>query len=264
MKMLNALEGFKPDGRTPAPVAKEEGLSILLRVLYPITPHLTHLWQRAGLRRRARRPAGRALARNPTRPRWSRTRSSYVLQVNGKLRGAMRVPKPRPTRPRCRASLALASEAVPEIRRRPATVKEGGGGARPPGQLVVLRPCACAPFSHPAARRPAAAAAGRLRLRSCAGATSSPFELYTRRGRRLGPGARAASARCKAGAHAAGGRGPKRSAGARSEFIFETCLPSATSAPWSPDNARPGARTAAAYRVGFRLRTTARAASSCR
>jgi hypothetical protein len=49
MKMLNALEDFKAPA-TPAPhAALREGFGILLRVLYPATPHIAHaLWQQLG------------------------------------------------------------------------------------------------------------------------------------------------------------------------------------------------------------------------
>src|SRR3712207_6247522 len=48
MKILNALEDFKGGGEGGG-AALAEGFGILLRVLYPVTPHVTHaLWQELG------------------------------------------------------------------------------------------------------------------------------------------------------------------------------------------------------------------------
>ncbi|HRI18835.1 MAG TPA: class I tRNA ligase family protein, partial [Burkholderiaceae bacterium] len=86
----NALEGFKDDGAAPAVVA--ESFSILLRVLYPACPHMTHaLWQDLGyaasfgdlLDAPWPRVEESALAREEV---------ELVLQVNGKLRGSLTVP----------------------------------------------------------------------------------------------------------------------------------------------------------------------------
>ena len=69
-----------------------EGLSILLRVLYPVVPHTTWaLWRRARLRRRARRPARRAVAEVDAAA-LAQDEIELVLQVNGKLRGKLVVP----------------------------------------------------------------------------------------------------------------------------------------------------------------------------
>jgi leucyl-tRNA synthetase len=49
MKLLNALEDFKGDDSEGDNAAVAEGFSILLRVLYPATPHISHaLWQGLG------------------------------------------------------------------------------------------------------------------------------------------------------------------------------------------------------------------------
>ncbi|QXL84076.1 leucine--tRNA ligase [Comamonas sp. NLF-1-9] len=91
MKMLNALEGFKALEDAGAQVALIEGYGILLRVLYPATPHLTHvLWQELGY-------AG-ALGELLDAP-WPQVDEDalkqdeieLVLQINGKLRGAIQV-----------------------------------------------------------------------------------------------------------------------------------------------------------------------------
>ena len=88
MKMLNALERApKDDGGYAALV--REGLSILLRLLSPITPHICHhLWRELGygediLQAPWPEPLEAALAQDEV---------ELVLQVNGKLRGAIKVP----------------------------------------------------------------------------------------------------------------------------------------------------------------------------
>ncbi len=92
MKMLNALEDFKAQDDAGAQVALIEGFSILLRVLYPATPHITHaLWSELGY-------AG-VLGDLLDAP-WPQVDAGalvqdeleLVLQVNGKLRGSVRVP----------------------------------------------------------------------------------------------------------------------------------------------------------------------------
>ncbi|WP_024539708.1 leucine--tRNA ligase [Comamonas badia] len=92
MKMLNALESFKELEDAGAQVALIEGYGILLRVLYPATPHLTHvLWQELGY-------AG-VLGELLDAP-WPQVdpealkqdEIELMLQVNGKLRGAIHVP----------------------------------------------------------------------------------------------------------------------------------------------------------------------------
>ena len=86
MKILNALERL-PAGRGPV---AEEGLSILLRLLSPITPHLAHhLWRalRFGediMQARWPEPDPGALEQDEV---------ELVVQVNGKLRGSIRVPR---------------------------------------------------------------------------------------------------------------------------------------------------------------------------
>jgi len=91
MKMLNALE--RADKAAPAyPALARESLSILLRLLSPITPHVCHhLWRELGfegghgdiLHAPWPEPLEAALAQDEV---------ELVLQVNGKLRGAVKVP----------------------------------------------------------------------------------------------------------------------------------------------------------------------------
>ena len=88
MKMLNALEKAPRDRRRAGSRrSHRRGFGILLRLLSPITPHIAHaLWQELGY-------GDEILAASwPfAKQRWCRTRSELVLQVNGKLRGGVRV-----------------------------------------------------------------------------------------------------------------------------------------------------------------------------
>jgi leucyl-tRNA synthetase len=92
MKMINALEDFKATGSAGAQVALIEGFGILLRCLYPATPHLTHcLWQELGY--------ATALGDLLDAP-WPKVDDAalmqdeieLMLQINGKLRGSIVVP----------------------------------------------------------------------------------------------------------------------------------------------------------------------------
>jgi leucyl-tRNA synthetase len=93
MKMLNVLEPVKLDQNTAisTPVLRE-CLSILLRILYPVVPHLTHvLWEDMGYTKTfglildAPWPAVDEAA-------LVQTEITLMLQINGKLRGDIRVP----------------------------------------------------------------------------------------------------------------------------------------------------------------------------
>ena len=88
MKMLNALDAFKGDDAA----ALREGAGILLRVLYPACPHITHaLWERLGF---AQEHGDLLDAPWPEVEEAALVQDEIelVLQVNGKLRGAIRVP----------------------------------------------------------------------------------------------------------------------------------------------------------------------------
>ncbi|MEJ5992020.1 leucine--tRNA ligase [Ramlibacter sp. PS3R-8] len=92
MKMLNALEDFKATGEPGAQAALREGFGILLRSLYPATPHIAHtLWQQLGY------VAAHGDLLDAPWPRvdeaaLQRDEVELVLQVNGKHRGAILVP----------------------------------------------------------------------------------------------------------------------------------------------------------------------------
>ena len=130
MKLLNALEAFQPDGSPGDKAALAEGFSKLLRVLSPVTPHIAHsLWQALGFA---------AVEGDLLDAPWpsvdpealKKDEVELMLQVNGKLRGAIVVPAAASKEDI--EQMALASEAF---------LKHSGGGAIKrvivvPGRLV--------------------------------------------------------------------------------------------------------------------------------
>ena len=93
MKMLNALEDGAAAAEPAAnPADVREGYGILLRALYPAAPHATHgLWAALGFE------AALGLLHDAPWPAVDESalvqdEIELVLQVNGKLRGALRVP----------------------------------------------------------------------------------------------------------------------------------------------------------------------------
>jgi leucyl-tRNA synthetase len=85
MKILNALEEL-PEWDATA----REGLSILLRLLSPISPHITHhLWRELGFGE----DIMRAPWPGPDPAALEQDEVELVVQVNGKLRGSIKVPK---------------------------------------------------------------------------------------------------------------------------------------------------------------------------
>ena len=113
MKMINALEDFQPDGSPGDQVAVIEGFGILLRCLYPATPHVCHaLWQELGY------AAGQGDLLDAVWPKvdpaaLAQDEIELVLQVNGKLRGAIQVPA-NASKEQIEA-IALASEAFARV-----------------------------------------------------------------------------------------------------------------------------------------------------
>jgi leucyl-tRNA synthetase len=109
MKILNALERTSATpmpGSAQAEVA-EEGLSILLRVLSPITPHLCHhLWRELGFGEDVLDAAWP----EPVEAALEQEEIELVMQVGGKMRGKLRVPAGASHQDIERA--ALASEQV--------------------------------------------------------------------------------------------------------------------------------------------------------
>jgi leucyl-tRNA synthetase len=124
MKIYNAVAAVPRagDAAQAAVPLLHEGFSILLRVLYPIAPHIAHvLWRELGF------------AGDPMGATWPEADPAaletdeieLVLQVNGKLRGHLRVPKDADKAAIER--LALAHEAA---------LKHAEG--RPPKKVVVV------------------------------------------------------------------------------------------------------------------------------
>ena len=91
MKMINALEDFKALDSPGAQAALTEGFGILLRCLYPATPHIAHsLWQQLGY------AGGQGELLDAPWPQVDpaalvQEQIELMLQVNGKLRGSIRV-----------------------------------------------------------------------------------------------------------------------------------------------------------------------------
>ncbi len=92
MKLLNALEGFEPTGQAGDAAVMSEGMSLLIRTLYPTCPHITAaLWQALGHAQGLGDLVDAA---------WPEVDASalvqdeieLMLQVNGKLRGSIVVP----------------------------------------------------------------------------------------------------------------------------------------------------------------------------
>ncbi|MBO9651449.1 MAG: class I tRNA ligase family protein, partial [Variovorax sp.] len=110
MKLLNALEGFRPaqpDAGDRAAV--REAMGILLRCLYPATPHIAHqLWHQLGYDKEigelldAPWPVVDVSA-------LEQDEIELMLQINGKLRGSLHVPATASKQEI--EKIALASEA---------------------------------------------------------------------------------------------------------------------------------------------------------
>ena len=124
MKLLNALEGFK--GNAPGDAAAvREGFGILLRTLYPVTPHIAHeLWKALGY---AEKQGDLLDAPWPKvdEDALKQDEIELMLQVNGKLRGAIHVPAAADKA--LIEQIALASEAF---------IKQADGAA--PKKVIVV------------------------------------------------------------------------------------------------------------------------------
>ncbi|RMX01798.1 leucine--tRNA ligase [Allofranklinella schreckenbergeri] len=129
MKMLNALEAFKGDasgeGAAADDVALAESFGILLRALYPATPHIAHvLWQELGYA---------AVMGDLLDAPWPKADAAaleqdeieYMLQINGKLRGSITVPASAD-----KAAIEAAALASPAFE------KQAAGAA--PKKIIVV------------------------------------------------------------------------------------------------------------------------------
>jgi len=93
MKLLNALEAFEPAAGSASDAAVlREGVSVLLRVLYPACPHITEvLWQRLGFAQAAGELLDMAMPA-VDEAALVQDEIELVLQIAGKTRGSIRVP----------------------------------------------------------------------------------------------------------------------------------------------------------------------------
>jgi leucyl-tRNA synthetase len=126
MKLLNALEDFKGQPSSGSAFALREGMGILLRCLYPATPHLAHtLWSDLGF---AKDHGDLLDAPWPDVDPSALVQDEIelVLQINGKLRGAVTVPAGADKA--AIEAAALASEAF---------VKQAAGA---PAKKVIVVP----------------------------------------------------------------------------------------------------------------------------
>ena len=128
MKLLNTLEAFEPSAGVGADgdaAALCEGVSVLLRALYPACPHLTHgLWLGLGY---AARQGDLLDAAWPAVDETALVQDEIelVLQIAGKMRGSLRVPAQAD-----QAAIEAAALASPEFAR----FSEG----RPARKVVIV------------------------------------------------------------------------------------------------------------------------------
>ena len=121
MKLLNALE----ENRHAPPSLLREGLSILLRVLYPACPHIAHaLWSQLDYTKEFGDLLDAAWP-EPDPAALEQDEIELVVQVNGKLRGHIRVPK------------AATKEAVEQIALNDEGVKRHTEG-KPVKKIIVV------------------------------------------------------------------------------------------------------------------------------
>ncbi|MDB5839187.1 MAG: leuS [Herminiimonas sp.] len=93
MKLLNTLEGARFDDSAASAAVIREGLSIFLRVLYPVAPHITHtLWQELGFASEHGEILDAPWPQvDPAA--LEQAEIELMVQVNGKLRGSIQVAK---------------------------------------------------------------------------------------------------------------------------------------------------------------------------
>jgi leucyl-tRNA synthetase len=125
MKMLNALEGARLGDDPASRAALRECVSIAIRTLYPVVPHVTHaLWTGLGYADES----GDLLDAPWPQVDEAALRQDeleLVLQINGKVRGALRVAADAD-----RAAIEAAALDSDAVRRH--------GEGRPPRKVVVV------------------------------------------------------------------------------------------------------------------------------
>jgi leucyl-tRNA synthetase len=89
MKLLNALDDFKPNGSDSDKAVLCEGMSLLLRMLYPACPHISaNLWIELGFAARDGDLLDTAWP-EVDESALERDELELMLQINGKLRGSV-------------------------------------------------------------------------------------------------------------------------------------------------------------------------------
>ncbi len=131
MKMLNTLEAAPADATVASTEFAREGLSVLLRMLNPVVPHITHaLWEELGYA---------AKWGDIVDAPWPQVQSEalaqeeieLVLQVNGKLRGKLTVAAGAD-----KTAIEKAALASPPVRK--AMAENGGGDDHSAARIIVV------------------------------------------------------------------------------------------------------------------------------
>jgi leucyl-tRNA synthetase len=135
MKMLNALESAPADGSAASIELVREGLSLLLRVLNPVVPHVTHaLWQDLGYAARHGDIVDAAWPRVDAAA-LAQDEIELVLQVNGKLKGKLMVAASAD-----KAAIEAAAIASTHVQRALAENHGGGDDAMGTVERVIVVP----------------------------------------------------------------------------------------------------------------------------
>ena len=109
MKIMNALARIEVDKPGATDAVRREGLSILLRLVSPIVPHIAHrLWRELGYGDDVMNAAWP----EPDEAALARSLVTLVVQVNGKLRGQIEVPVDAD-----RAAIEQAAQTEPNVQR---------------------------------------------------------------------------------------------------------------------------------------------------
>lgn len=113
MKMLNSLDSLKDNTSEGTRAVINEGMSILLRTLYPIAPHITaQLFEDLGYDQRFSTSIVDAPWPKIDAQAMVADEVKYVIQINGKLRGEINVPAETP-----KSEIEAAALANPDAQR---------------------------------------------------------------------------------------------------------------------------------------------------
>lgn len=113
MKMLNSLDTLKDNTSEGTRAVINEGMSILLRTLYPIAPHITaQLFEDLGYDQRFSTSIVDAPWPKIDAQAMVADEVKYVIQINGKLRGEINVPAETP-----KSEIEAAALANPDAQR---------------------------------------------------------------------------------------------------------------------------------------------------